>query len=498
MKPCAYKHVKENTMSSIKNLAPVEVWKHFYALTQIPRPSKKEAEVIAYMKKFGEDLGLETIEDEVGNVIIKKPATPGMENRKTVVLQGHLDMVPQKNSEKDFNFETDPIETLIDGDWVTADGTTLGADNGIGVAAAMAVLESKELVHGPVEGLFTIDEETGMTGAFGLKPGILDADILINMDSEDEGEVYVGCAGGIDVSATKKYTPEATPAGHVAYKIHVKGLKGGHSGIDIPLGRANANKVLFRFLMQAEWDLKIRLASAEGGDLRNAIPRNAVGVVAVPNAAAEAFEKMVESYQSIYQHEFADTEPYLEFSCAKTDTPATVVPVEEQQKFIRAIFACPNGVQRMSQSMKGLVETSNNLAIAKVMDGEFVALNLTRSSVDSAKDATAWKIAAVFHLIDANVELSGAYPGWKPNMDSPILKVCQDVYNKNFGKIPEIKAIHAGLECGLLGGVYPNLDMISFGPTIRFPHSPDEKVEIETVKKFWDFLVVILADIPVK
>ena len=245
-------------MSTIKDLAPVELWKHFYALTQIPRPSKNEAEVIAYMKKFGEDLGLETIEDEVGNVIIKKPATPGMENRKTVVMQGHLDMVPQKNSEKDFNFETDPIETLIDGDWVTADGTTLGADNGIGVAAAMAVLESKELVHGPVEGLFTIDEETGMTGAFGLKPGILDADILINMDSEDEGEVYVGCAGGIDVSATKKYTPEATPAGHLGYKIHVKGLKGGHSGMDIPLGRANANKVLFRFLMKAEWDLKIR------------------------------------------------------------------------------------------------------------------------------------------------------------------------------------------------------------------------------------------------
>ncbi len=485
-------------MSDIQNLAPVEVWKHFYALTQIPRPSKKEAEVIAYMKKFGEDLGLETIVDEVGNVIIKKPATAGMENRKTVVLQGHLDMVPQKNSEKDFNFDTDPIETLIDGDWVRADGTTLGADNGIGVAAAMAVLESRELVHGPVEALFTIDEETGMTGAFGLKPGILDADILINMDSEDEGEVYVGCAGGIDVSARKKYTPEATPADHVGYTIYVKGLKGGHSGMDIPLGRANANKVLFRFLMQAEWDLKLRLASAEGGDLRNAIPREARAVVAVPASAASDFEKMVSGYQTIYQQEFAETEPYLEFSCAKTDTPATVVPVEEQKKFIRAIFACPNGVQRMSQSMEGLVETSNNLAIAKVKDGEFIALNLTRSSVDSAKDATAWKIAAVFHLIDAEVELSGAYPGWKPNMDSPILKVCREVYNKNFGKIPEIKAIHAGLECGLLGGVYPNLDMISFGPTIRFPHSPDEKVEIKTVKKFWDFLVVILANIPAK
>lgn len=485
-------------MSDIAKLAPVEVWKHFHALTQIPRPSKHETEVIAYMKKFGEDLGLETIVDEVENVIIKKPATPGMENRKTVVLQGHLDMVPQKNSNKVFNFETDPIPTLIDGAWVTADGTTLGADNGIGVAAAMAVLESKDLVHGPVEALFTIDEETGMTGAFGLKPGLLDADILINMDSEDEGELYVGCAGGVDVSASKKYTPEATPAGHVAYKLYVKGLKGGHSGIDIPLGRANANKILFRFMMQAEWDLKIRLSSAEGGDLRNAIPREAHGLVTVPSEAAADFEKLVVDYQTIYRHEFAETEPELDFSCEKTANPAEVVPVEEQQKFIRAIFVCPNGVQRMSHSMKGLVETSNNLAVVNVKDGEFIAINLCRSSVDSAKDATAWKIAAVFHLIDAKVELSGAYPGWKPNLDSPILKVCQDVYDKKFGKIPEIKAIHAGLECGLLGGVYPNLDMISFGPTIRFPHSPDEKVEIETVKKFWEFLVAILADIPAK
>ncbi|MCP4311836.1 MAG: aminoacyl-histidine dipeptidase [Bacteroidetes bacterium] len=485
-------------MSTIKDLAPQEVWKHFYTLTQIPRPSKNEAMVIACMKKFGEDLGLDTIEDEVGNVVIKKPATPGMENRKTVVMQGHLDMVPQKNSEKDFDFEKDPIETLIDGDWVTADGTTLGADNGIGVAAAMAVLESKELVHGPVEALFTIDEETGMTGAFGLKPGLLDADILINMDSEDEGELCVGCAGGIDVSASKKYTPENSPAGHQAYQVHVKGLKGGHSGLDIPLGRANANKVLFRFLMQAEWDLKIRLASAEGGDLRNAIPREAIAVVAVPSSAAADFETMVAEYQTIYRQEFAETEPGLSFSCEKCTDPASVVPVEESRKFIRAIFVCPNGVQRMSQSMKGLVETSNNLAITSIKDGEFIALNLTRSSVDSAKDATAWKIAAVFHLIDADVELSGAYPGWKPNMDSTILKVCQDVYNRDFGKIPEINGMHAGLECGLLGGVYPNLDMISLGPTIRFPHSPDEKVETETVKKFWDFLVAILAAIPAK
>jgi dipeptidase D len=463
-------------MSNIKDLAPVEVWKNFHALTQIPRPSKKEAEVIAYMKKFGEDLGLETIEDEVGNVIIKKPATAGMETRKGVVLQGHLDMVPQKNSDKDFDFEKDPIETLIDGEWVTADGTTLGADNGIGVAAAMAILESTTLKHGLVEALFTIDEETGMTGAFGLKPGLLDGDILINMDSEDEGELYVGCAGGIDVSASKKYTEEDAPAGHEAYKVHVQGLKGGHSGIDIPMGRANANKILFRFLMQAESDMKIRLSEAAGGDLRNAIPRESHAVILVPAADTDAFETLVASYQEIYSKEFADTEPELSFRCEKTSAPAKVVPAIEQARFIRAIFASPNGVQRMSQSMNGLVETSNNLAIATIKDGEFVVYNLTRSSVDSAKEATAWKIAAVYQLIGAEVTLSGEYPGWKPNMDSPILKTCQEVYNKNFGKIPEIKAIHAGLECGLLGGVYPNFDMISFGPTIRFPHSPDEKV----------------------
>ena len=483
-------------MSDIRNLAPQEVWKHFYTLTQIPRPSKKEAEIIAYMKKFGEDLGLETLVDEVGNVIIKKPATPGMEKRKGVVLQGHLDMVPQKNSDKDFNFETDPIVTLIDGDWVTADGTTLGSDNGIGVAAAMAVLESASLKHGPVEALFTIDEETGMTGAFGLKPGLLDGDILINMDSEDEGELYVGCAGGIDVSASKTYAEEDTPSGYEAYALSVQGLKGGHSGMDIPLGRANANKVLFRFLMQAEADLKIRLSEAQGGDLRNAIPRESHAVVLVPSSDAKAFESLVASYQDIYQNEFADTEPDLSFTCASTPLPSKVIPAEEQAKFIRALFACPNGVQRMSQSMIGLVETSNNLAIAKVKDGIFEAYNLTRSSVDSAKEATAWKIAAVFQLIDAEVTLSGEYPGWKPNMDSPILKTCQEVYNKNFGKVPEIKAIHAGLECGLLGGVYPNFDMISFGPTIRFPHSPDEKVKIDTVQLFWDFLVAILEAVP--
>jgi len=485
-------------MSEIKNLSPIEIWKNFYSLTQIPRPSKKEAEVIAFMKKFGEDLGLETLVDEVGNVIIKKPATPGMESRKTVVLQGHLDMVPQKNSDKDFDFEKDPIQCLIDGEWVTADGTTLGADNGIGVAAAMAVLESKSLKHGPVEALFTIDEETGMTGAFGLKPGLLDGDILINMDSEDEGEMYVGCAGGIDVNAEKTYKEENSPSGMKAYRIEARGLKGGHSGMDIPLGRANANKIMFRFLMQAEADFGIRVAEAGGGDLRNAIPRESYSVVLVPESEVGKFESFVSNYNQIYKSEFAETEPDLSFTASSADLPSKVAASDEQYKMIRSVFATPHGVERMSSSMPGLVETSNNLAVVEWKEGKFTVRCLTRSSVDTAKEATAWRIAAIYHLINAEVSLEGAYPGWKPNMDSPVLKTSLDVYNKHFGKVPEIKAIHAGLECGLLGGVYPNLDMISFGPTIRFPHSPDEKVNIETVQKFWDFLVALLEEIPSK
>jgi dipeptidase D len=308
----------------------------------------------------------------------------------------------------------------------------------------------------------------------------------------------VGCAGGVDVSATKSYSEEDAPSGHKAYTVHVQGLKGGHSGIDIPLERANANKLLFRFLMHAESDLKIRLTEASGGDLRNAIPRESQAVVLVPASDAGTFESLVASYHEIYNNEFAETDPDLSFTCKVASTPAKVLPIEEQAKFIRAVFACPNGVQRMSQSMEGLVETSNNLAVARIKEGKFEVYNLTRSSVDSAKEATAWKIAAVFQLIGAEVTLSGNYPGWKPNLDSPILKTCQDVYHKNFGKVPEIKAIHAGLECGLLGGVYSNLDMISFGPTIRFPHSPDEKVNIETVQRFWDFLVKILEEIPEK
>jgi len=485
-------------MNDIRNLEPKQLWNYFHDLTQIPRPSKKEQKIVEYMKEFGKKHNLETVVDAVGNVIMRKPATKGMENRKGVIFQTHLDMVPQKNSDKKHDFEKDPIETVIDGEWVRANGTTLGSDNGIGVAATMAVLASDNIVHGLIQALFTIDEETGMTGAFGLKTGVLKGDILMNLDSEDEGELYVGCAGGIDVSAVKNYAEEVTPKGMVTYKIVVKGLKGGHSGVDIHLGRANSNKLMFRFLMQAESDFGIRLSEAVGGDLRNAIPRESYSIVSLPEIKAKEFEEFIKGYEKMYRSEFSDTEPDLSFIAEKIPVPSKLMNQGEQYRIIRAVFVCPNGVIRMSQAMKGLVETSNNLAIVKCKEGKFEAHNLTRSSVDSAKVATAWKIAAVFHLINAEVKLEGGYPGWKPNVNSPILKTMSKVYSDMFGRIPEIKAIHAGLECGLIGGVYPNLDMISFGPTIRYPHSPDEKVNIESVKKFWDFLVDTLKHVPVK
>lgn len=485
-------------MSDIRDLEPRQLWNYFHDITRIPHPSKKEKELAGFVLSFAEKHKLEAFADKVGNIIVRKPATKGMENRKGTVLQAHLDMVPQKNSDKVHNFEKDPIETIVDGEWVKANGTTLGSDNGIGVAAALTVLASDKIPHGPLEALFTIDEETGMTGAFGLKKGLLRGDILLNLDSEDEGELYVGCAGGIDVSATKKYVEKPSPKGMKAYIVTAKGLRGGHSGVDISLARANSNKLMFRFLMQAESDFNIRLSEAAGGDLRNAIPRESYSLILVPGKKTKEFEKFVKEYEKMYRNEFSETEPTLSFKCKAVEAPAKVMDKDDQFRIIRAVFACPNGVQRMSQAMKGLVETSNNLAIVRVKKGKFEAHSLTRSSVDSAKISTAWRIAAVFHLIDAKVSLTGSYPGWKPDMDSPILKTMSSVYQKMFGNIPEIKAIHAGLECGLLGGVYPKLDMISFGPTIRFPHSPDEKVNIQSVVKFFDFLCETLKQIPAK
>lgn len=486
-------------MSEIRNLNPSEVWGIFYEMTQIPRPSKHEEQIQEWAVNFGKKLGLETIKDEVGNVIIKKPATPGMENRKTVVLQGHLDMVPQKNSDKVFDFTKDPIEAYVDGDWVTANGTTLGADNGIGVSAALAVLASKELKHGPVEVLLTATEETGMDGANGLQAGLLDADILMNLDSEDEGELYVGCAGGEDVNISFNYSEEAVPAGAVALKLSVTGLKGGHSGMDIVLGRGNSIKTFFRILYVAR-HLGVRLASIDGGSLRNAIPREAFGVLVLDESKVSDFKALVNELEATIKAELAVTEPDLNISLESADMPAALIDQNTQERLTAAVVACPNGVIRMSDTMEGLVETSTNLAILK-SDGATKTIQagcLMRSSVDSAKKELGDRLKAVFELAGASVTFSGAYPGWKPNLDSPILKTMQEVYNQKWGKVPEIKAIHAGLECGILARNYPHWDMISFGPTIRYPHSPDEKVNIETVQKFWEFLTLTLENIPEK
>lgn len=484
--------------TNLSSLKPEAIWRNFETLTKIPRPSKKEERIIQVIKEFGENLGLDTMVDSVGNVIIRKPATPGMEDRKGVVLQGHLDMVPQANSDRNFNFETDPIEAYIDGEWVTANGTTLGADNGMGVAAAMAVLEAADLVHGPIEALFTIDEETGMTGAFGLKPGLLKGDILLNMDSEDEGELYIGCAGGINGNSSLDYTEIQTPGNTTAFNIKVSGLKGGHSGIDIPLFRGNANKILFRLLKDAGKKFEIFVSEASAGSLRNAIPREGWAIVAVKETTPNSFADFVKQYEATVKSEYSTSDPELKVSVESAATPVKVMNADAQKNFINAIHACPNGVIRMSSDMEGLVETSTNLAIVTVKDGRAQALSLIRSSVDSAKNDLAEMISSVFDLAGGKTVLDGDYPGWKPNPDSAILHEMKEIYNNKFGKVPEIKAIHAGLECGLLGGVYPNFDMISFGPTIRYPHSPDEKVNIKTVQMFWDFLLETLKHVPKK
>lgn len=482
----------------IVNLDPALLWKHFYSLTQIPRPSKKEAAVVQFMKEFGESLGLETIVDEVENVIIRKPASPGMENRKGIILQGHLDMVPQANSDSNHDFEKDPIDAYIEGEWVTARGTTLGADNGMGVAAAMAVLESKDLVHGPIEALFTVDEETGMTGAFGLKSGLLHGEILLNMDSEDEGELYVGCAGGTNANIRFGFSEESVPAGFKSFKLSVFGLKGGHSGIDIPLERGNSNKILFRFVYEALKKREVFMADISGGSLRNAIPRESFATILVAESEAAALKAELAHFEKTIQHELASADPGVQVKLEDCAAPEFVMDQKSTKRLVKAIYACPNGVIRMSTDMAGLVETSTNLAIVKTNKGGVDIRCLLRSSVDTAREDLKNQFVSVFDLAAAEIFFDGEYPGWKPNMNSPILKTSQEVYQKMYGKIPEIKAIHAGLECGLLGGVYPNWDMMSFGPTIRFPHSPDEKVNIATVKKFWDFLVQILAQVPPK
>ncbi|MDT8394338.1 MAG: aminoacyl-histidine dipeptidase [Bacteroidales bacterium] len=482
----------------IRKLEPKALWENFYQLTQVPRPSKHEDAIQAFMMEFGENLDLETIKDEVGNIIIKKPATPGMEDRKGVILQAHLDMVPQKNSGTSHNFETDPIDAFIDGDWVKARGTTLGSDNGIGAAAAMAVLQDKEMVHGPVEALFTADEETGMTGANGLKPGLLDGDILLNMDSEDEGELYIGCAGGIDTVGVFTYNPEELIPNVTPYKISITGLKGGHSGLDIHLGRGNANKIMNSLLMQATDRFGVRLASIDGGSLRNAIPRESFAIVVVPDANKENFKEFVSNYEKETQQAFREADPGVLIKVERTSMPANLIDAKNTRGLFQAVDKCPNGVIAMDKNMPDVVETSTNLAVVKSKNGKIELASLQRSAVDDDKAKIAKDIFDVFTEAGATAENSGDYPGWKPNVDSPILQTMKEVYNKNWGKVPEVKVIHAGLECGILGAAYPNWDMISFGPTIRNPHSPDEMVNITTVEKFWNYLVETLKNIPAK
>ena len=484
---------------TVKDLKPSVVWNNFHALTRIPRPSKKEFRAVEYLYEFGKSLGLETVKDEIGNIIIRKPATPGMENRKGVILQGHCDMVPQKNPDVEHDFEKDPIETWIDGEWVKAKGTTLGADNGIGVAMAMSVLQSDDIKHGPVEVLVTIDEETGMTGANELKPGVLHGDILINLDSETEGELYIGCAGGVDASASIPYRTEQVPEGwHHAHLIRVSGCQGGHSGMDIILCRANANKLLARALLPLVRDYGVRLASVEGGNMRNAIPREAEAVVLIPDGKVGDVDQYLHELLPVLITEYAVTDPHLYVGMRACKEPEACMAEEDALRCMRALLSVPEGVERMSDQMPGMVETSNNTAIVRTENGKFVIKTLMRSSVDSAKEALTEKMRAVIELAGGTVEFTGGYSGWAPDAESPVLHTMKSVYEKLYGKTPAVLAIHAGLECGIIGGKYPGLDMVSCGPTIMSPHSPDERLHIPSVEKCWNFLKAVLEAVPEK
>jgi dipeptidase D len=483
----------------IRNLEPKPLWNKFADLNAVPRPSKKEERVIEFMKHFGTSLGLETFEDEIRNVIIRKPATPGMENRKPIVLQGHLDMVHQKNNDTTFDFDTQGIDMYVDGDWVRAKGTTLGADNGLGVAMIMAILESTTIKHPAIEALFTIDEETGMTGALNLKGGILQGEILLNMDTEEDDEIDIGCAGGIDVTATRSYTEEETPEGSVGYSITVKGLQGGHSGMDIHKGLGNANKIMNRLLFDGFENFGLQIVEIAGGSLRNAIPRESVAKIIIAEMYDEAFVFDMQEVIGDIKTEFKTMEPNLTIDIVKTDiVPAKVMDLGVQEGLLRAIYAAHNGVYRMSADMEDLVETSNNIARVIVKDGQISIQNLTRSSVESSKMDLANALRSAYELFGCDVDFGGSYPGWTPNVNSQILEVLTSIYEKQNGEKPKVVACHAGLECGILGTNYPNMDMISFGPTIHGAHSPDERASITSSQKFWKFVLEILENIPVK
>ena len=484
---------------NIQDLEPKVVWQNFYALTQIPRPSKHEGKVIEYLYNWGKSHGFETIKDETGNIIIRVPATPGCEKMKGVILQGHMDMVPQKTSDSPHNFLTDPIKAYVDGEWVTADRTTLGADNGMGVALSLAALEDPSVKHGPVEVLVTYDEETGMTGATNLKPGILKGDILINMDSEEEGELCVGCAGGLDAAASFKYLKYKTPEGYAGLKVTVKGLQGGHSGMDISLYRANANKVVARMLLPVMEMLGVKVVSFTGGSLRNAIPFEAEAELVLPKENVDAVVKCIENSFAEIKAEFAESDPSATLILDKVPTAPKFIQNSVMLRAIKAMLACPSGVIRMSRTMEGLTETSINMAIVRTEKGKITIHSLMRSAVDTAKAALAQRVRCIFELAGADqVVFKGGYSGWTPKLDTPANKVMMEQFQKVYGKPMKIMATHGGLECALLGAKYPNWEMVSIGPTVRYPHSPDEKVNIASVARTWEYLKAVLANIPTK
>lgn len=482
-----------------RELEPKIVWNHFEDLNSVPRPSKKEERVIQFMLDFGNDLGLETERDAIGNVIIKKPATVGFEDRETVILQSHIDMVHQKNAATDFDFDKEGIRSYIDGEWVTAEGTTLGADNGMGVAAAMALLSSTSIKHPKLEALFTIDEETGMTGAKQLDGSKLSGKILLNLDTEDDDEFSVGCAGGIDTNTNYNYIEENVPADFLAFKIHIKGLKGGHSGMEINLGRGNANIWMNRVIYHLSTVGDVRISALEGGSLRNAIPRESSGIFVCAASQLEAVQTEFRSITEIIKSEYSVVEPDAQLIWESTkDIPAKMMAKDDQIKAISAIYTTPNGVWAMSEKIDGLVETSSSLAKVIVREGEFITKSLQRSMLESGKQNIANALKLTYELMGATVTQSGDYPGWAPNPTSPILKVLEKKYVELFNEAPKVAACHAGLECGILSKHLPDCDMISFGPTIKNPHSPDEKVNIKSVQKFWSFLVEVLEEIPTK
>ena len=483
---------------AVRNLEPKIVWNHFADLNAVPRPSKKEERVIQFMVDFGKKLNLETFVDKVGNVIIKKPATKGFENRKTVVLQSHLDMVHQKNSDTNFDFDKEGIKMLIDGDWVTADGTTLGADNGLGVAAIMAIFSSTDLEHPNLEALLTIDEETGMTGAMGLEGGVLKGDILLNLDTEEDDEIGMGCAGGIDITATRKYAKEEISNNSLAYSINVKGLNGGHSGMDIIKGLGNANKIMNRILFDGFTNFGLRISEINGGSLRNAIPRESFANIVIDAVSKDAFLFETNALINIIKEEFSTIEPNLNITINEVETPNSVMELGVQEGLLKSIYAALNGVYRMSPDISDLVETSNNIARVIVKDGAIKIGCLTRSSSETNKMDLANSLKSAFELSGFEVEFSGEYPGWQPNVNSEILDVVDNLYKKLHGEKAKVAACHAGLECGILGQNYPEMDMVSFGPTILGAHSPDERASITSTQKFWKFLIEILKNTPKK